>query len=128
MFRYSGLLVFGAVVVALMPTDKLLASSLHTLNGQTPIVIGHRGASGYRPEHTLAGYQLAMDMGADFIEPDLVSTKDGFLISRHEVNIKDTTNVADHPEFASVPEPSIVTGLALLGLSALGIKRKGFQK
>jgi glycerophosphoryl diester phosphodiesterase len=84
-----------------MSTDRLLAPSLNTLKGQIPIVIGHRGASGYRPEHTLESYKLAIDLGADFIEPDLVSTKDGVLIARHEINIKDTTNVADRPEFSN---------------------------
>ncbi|MDQ3715963.1 MAG: glycerophosphodiester phosphodiesterase, partial [Actinomycetota bacterium] len=64
------------------------------------LVIGHRGASGYRPEHTLAAYDLAIRMGADYIEPDLVSTKDGVLVARHENEISTTTNVADHPEFA----------------------------
>lgn len=62
-----------------------------TLNGKKPLEIAHRGASGHRPEHTLAAYQMAMDLGADFIEPDLVSTKDGYLIARHEPNIIDTT-------------------------------------
>ncbi len=66
-----------------------------------PLVIGHRGASGYLPEHTLEGYALAIELGADFIEPDLVATKDGHLIARHEPNIINTTNVAEHPEFAS---------------------------
>jgi glycerophosphoryl diester phosphodiesterase len=84
-----------------MSTDRLLAPSLNTLKGQIPIVIGHRGASGYRPEHTLESYKLAIDLGADFIEPDLVSTKDGVLIARHEINIKDTTNVADRREFSN---------------------------
>jgi glycerophosphoryl diester phosphodiesterase len=65
-----------------------------------PLVIGHRGASGYRPEHTLASYRLAIEMGADYIEPDLVSTKDGVLVARHENEISGTTDVADHPEFA----------------------------
>lgn len=65
-----------------------------------PVVIGHRGASGYRPEHTLAAYELAIDMGADLIEPDLVSTSDGVLVARHENEISGTTDVADHPEFA----------------------------
>jgi glycerophosphoryl diester phosphodiesterase len=60
-----------------------------------PIVIAHRGASGHRPEHTLEGYTLAVEMGADFIEPDLVSTKDGVLIARHENEISGTTDVAD---------------------------------
>lgn len=72
-----------------------------TLNGQAPLVIGHRGAAGYLPDHTLAGYQKAIEMGADFIEPDLVATKDGELIARHEPNITGTTDVASHPEFAS---------------------------
>jgi glycerophosphoryl diester phosphodiesterase len=58
-----------------------------------PIIIGHRGASGHRPEHTLEGYRLAAEMGADFIEPDLVSTKDGVLIARHENEIGGTTDV-----------------------------------
>jgi len=65
------------------------------------LVIGHRGAAGYRPEHTLASYELAARMGADYIEPDLVSTKDHVLIARHENDITGTTDVADHPEFAS---------------------------
>jgi glycerophosphoryl diester phosphodiesterase len=60
----------------------------------SPLIIGHRGASGYRPEHTLASYRLAAIMGADFIEPDLVSTKDGVLIARHENEIGGTTDVA----------------------------------
>jgi glycerophosphoryl diester phosphodiesterase len=60
-----------------------------------PLIIGHRGASGYRPEHTLASYRLAAEMGADYIEPDLVSTKDGVLIARHENEIGGTTDVAD---------------------------------
>jgi glycerophosphoryl diester phosphodiesterase len=111
MLRYFGLLVFGKTMETLISTDKLLASSLNTLNGQTPIVIGHRGASGYRPEHTLASYQLAIDMGADFIEPDLVSTKDGVLIARHEVNIKDTTDVASRPEFSSRKTTKVIDGV-----------------
>ena len=59
----------------------------------SPLIIGHRGASGHRPEHTFASYQLAAEMGADFIEPDLVSTKDGVLIARHENEIGGTTDV-----------------------------------
>jgi len=66
-----------------------------------PIVIGHRGASGYVPEHTLASYFLAIEQGADYIEPDLVSTQDGVLIARHENEIGGTTDVAQHPEFAA---------------------------
>ena len=58
-----------------------------------PLVIAHRGASGYRPEHTLAAYELAIEMGADFIEPDLVITRDGVLVARHENDISGTTDV-----------------------------------
>ena len=61
---------------------------------ERPLIIGHRGASGHRPEHTLASYRLAAEMGADFIEPDLVATKDGVLIARHENEIGATTDVA----------------------------------
>jgi glycerophosphoryl diester phosphodiesterase len=65
-----------------------------------PVVIGHRGACGYRPEHTLASYRLAIALGADYVEPDLVSTRDGVLVARHENDISGTTDVAAHPEFA----------------------------
>lgn len=65
------------------------------------LVIAHRGASGYRPEHTLAAYELAIDLGADFVEPDIVPSKDGVLIVRHENNISGTTDVADHKEFSA---------------------------
>lgn len=65
-----------------------------------PIVIAHRGASGYRPEHTLAAYRLAIEQGADFIEPDLVPTRDGVLVARHENELSGSTDVAAHPEFA----------------------------
>jgi len=66
----------------------------------TPIIIAHRGASGERPEHTLAAYDRAIEQGADYVEPDLVVTKDGVLVARHENEIGTTTDVADHPEFA----------------------------
>jgi glycerophosphoryl diester phosphodiesterase len=85
------------------------------LSGDKPIVIGHRGASGYRPEHTLASYQLAIDLGADFIEPDLVSTKDGHLVARHENDISGTTDVASHPEFASRRATKVIDGVTITG-------------
>src|ERR671915_455377 len=66
-----------------------------------PIVIAHRGASAHRPEHTLAAYELAIELGADFIEPDVVATRDGRLVARHENEISSTTDVADRREFAS---------------------------
>ena len=81
------------------------ASSAHaawnTLDGAAPLVIGHRGASGYRPEHTLASYAKAVELGADFIEPDLVMTRDGVLVARHEPVIGGTTNVAGLAQFAA---------------------------
>lgn len=80
-----------------------------------PIVIAHRGASAYRPEHTLAGYQLAIEQGADFIEPDLVMTKDHVLVCRHENEISGTTNVADRPEFADRRKAKTVDGTEALG-------------
>ena len=80
-----------------------------------PLVIGHRGASGYRPEHTLASYELAARMGADFMEPDLVSTKDHVLVARHEPEISGTTNVADHPEFASRRTTKVLDGTPVTG-------------
>ena len=80
-----------------------------------PLVIGHRGASGYRPEHTLASYRLAIDMGADYIEPDLVSTSDHVLVARHENEIGGTTNVADHPEFAARHTTKTIDGNPVAG-------------
>lgn len=72
-----------------------------TLGRRAPLVIGHRGAAGLFPEHTLAGYQEAIKDGADCIEPDLVMTKDGVLVDRHDIYLSTTTDVASHPEFAS---------------------------
>jgi glycerophosphoryl diester phosphodiesterase len=78
-------------------------------------VIGHRGASGYRPEHTLAGYELAIGMGADVIEPDVVATKDHALVVRHENEISSTTDVAGHPEFAGRKTTKTIDGRAVTG-------------
>ncbi|MFI5982868.1 glycerophosphodiester phosphodiesterase [Streptomyces sp. NPDC051555] len=80
-----------------------------------PTVIGHRGASGYRPEHTLGSYQLALDLGADVIEQDLVPTRDGHLVCRHENEIGGTTDVADHPAFASRRTTKSVDGVSVTG-------------
>lgn len=71
-----------------------------TLDGEAPLVIAHRGASGDRPEHTIEAYTLALEQGANVIEPDLVMTSDGVLVVRHDHYLSTTTNVADHPEFA----------------------------
>ncbi|HEU0299444.1 MAG TPA: glycerophosphodiester phosphodiesterase [Longimicrobium sp.] len=84
-------------------------------DGNHPIVIAHRGASGYRPEHTLASYALAIEMGADFVEPDLVSTRDGVLVCRHENEIGGTTDVAAHPEFAARRTAKVIDGVAMEG-------------
>ncbi|MET4665233.1 glycerophosphodiester phosphodiesterase [Sphingomonas sp. PvP056] len=75
-----------------------------------PIVIAHRGASGLRPEHTIASYTLAIEQGADFIEPDLVLTKDNVFVARHENDITGTTNVATHPEFAARRTTKLIDG------------------
>lgn len=86
-----------------------------TLDGKPPIVIAHRGASGERPEHTIASYELAIEQGADFIEPDLVLTRDGILVARHENEISETTDVADHPEFAARKATKTIDGHAVTG-------------
>jgi glycerophosphoryl diester phosphodiesterase len=80
-----------------------------------PIVIAHRGASGERPEHTLLSYQLAIDQGADFIEPDLVPTKDGVLVARHENEISGTTDIAGHSEFAARKTTKTIDGAPVTG-------------
>ena len=80
-----------------------------------PLIIAHRGASGYRPEHTASAYRLAIAQGADAVEPDVVATRDGVLVVRHENEISATTNVADHPEFASRRTTKMVDGERLTG-------------
>jgi glycerophosphoryl diester phosphodiesterase len=79
------------------------------------LVIAHRGASGYRPEHTPAAYRLAAALGADYLEPDLVATLDGVLVARHENEISGTTDVADHPVFADRRITKLVDGTAVTG-------------
>ncbi|MFV2099749.1 glycerophosphodiester phosphodiesterase family protein [Micromonospora sp. LOL_024] len=80
-----------------------------------PVVIGHRGASGYRPEHTLEAYRLAIRMGADYIEPDLVATADGVLVARHENEISGTTDVATRAEFADRAATKTIDGVQVTG-------------
>ena len=75
-----------------------------------PLVIGHRGTHGYLPAHTLEGYALAIELGADFIEPDLVATKDGHLIARHEPNLIATTDVSGRPEFVGRKRKAMIDG------------------
>ncbi len=81
----------------------------------TTMLIAHRGASGYRPEHTLAAYELAIQQGADYIEPDVVPTKDGQLVARHENEIGGTTDVSVHPEFAGRRTTKVVDGRSITG-------------
>lgn len=118
MFRFCKLVLLATAALAVIPVGEAVAA---TLTGAPPIVIGHRGTAGYRPEHTLESYRYAIELGADYIEPDLVSTKDGILIARHEnalatVNpvtgaiVESTTNVADHPEFADRKTTKIIDG------------------
>ncbi len=103
----------GVLLDAPIATPNL--NTLNTLNGQDPLVIGHRGASGSRPEHTLAAYELAIEQGADFIEPDLVVTKDRVLVARHENEISGTTDVADRPEFADRQTTKIIDNTEFSG-------------
>ncbi len=85
----------AGLTIALLSGCRAQPSALPAPVAATPLVIAHRGASGYRPEHTLEGYALAIALGADYIEPDLVSTKDGVLVARHENEIGTTTDVAE---------------------------------
>ncbi|WP_022977963.1 glycerophosphodiester phosphodiesterase [Nevskia ramosa] len=110
--------VSAVIVASLSGLTECQAQSTpasRLVSDKPPLVIGHRGASGYRPEHTLAAYELAINLGVDFIEPDLVSTKDGVLVARHENEIGGTTDVASHPEFASRRTTKTIDGLALTG-------------
>lgn len=106
--------LFAALAIAGL-TGVADAGVLPTLAGQTPLILGHRGASGYRPEETRASYELAIKLGANFIEPDLVTTKDGVLIARHEPNITDTTDVSKRPEFASLKTTKTIDGSTQTG-------------
>src|SRR5215218_1054553 len=93
----AAVLVPQAVPTSAPATDVAAQSAQPAAKEQDDfVIVGHRGASGYRPEHTLASYELAARMGADYIEPDLVTTKDHVLVARHEPNITDTTDVGDH--------------------------------
>lgn len=109
----------ATAVPAAPPEGKVSASSgnpgYREKKMADPLVIAHRGASGYRPEHTLAAYDLSVEQGADYIEPDLVMTKDGVLVDRHEPEIGGTTDVADHPEFADRRTTKDLDGKAVTG-------------
>ena len=111
-----GVFVGAALVAGVSPAGA--ASKSRGSDEPTPLVIGHRGASGYLPEHTLQSYALAIKLGADYVEPDLVATKDGHLIARHEPNIANTTDVRSRPEFADRERTAIVDGAAETGFFA----------
>ena len=108
LMRYRTTNIKGLALALIMPSLVMIgdtgsgtALQWQTLDGQKPLVIAHRGASGYLPEHTLEAYAKAIDLGADVIEPDLISTKDGVLIASHYPNLAINTDVANRPEFAS---------------------------
>ncbi len=112
MIRLSHLAILTSTFLTVLGANQVTAA---TLNGAEPIVIGHRGASGYRPEHTLASYELAIELGADYIEPDLVSTKDGVLVARHENEISGTTDVATRTEFSDRLTTKTIDGVPITG-------------
>ena len=104
--RHGRLAAAGALVgLAAAPA----VAKPHHHHDDEPIVIAHRGASGYLPEHTLEAYALAVDLGADVIEPDLVLTKDGELLARHEPVLDETTDVAEHPDSPTARPPTSST-------------------
>ncbi|MEU9164050.1 glycerophosphodiester phosphodiesterase [Streptomyces sp. NPDC048424] len=115
----AAVLAAGAGITGLAAGSASATSGGHGGGGYRdlpyPTVIGHRGASGYRPEHTLGSYQLALDLGADVVEQDLVPTKDGHLVCRHENEIGGTTDVADHPGFAARRTTKSVDGVSVTG-------------
>jgi glycerophosphoryl diester phosphodiesterase len=105
-------------VAFLLPMTDAFAV-MKTLDGKPPIIIGHRGGgNGYLPEHTLEAYALGIELGADYVEPDLVATKDGRLIVRHEPNLINTTNVKDLPQFANRKRTAVVDGVTEEGFFA----------
>jgi glycerophosphoryl diester phosphodiesterase len=104
----------AALAIGLLTTVAAAVPAEAKDNDKT-IVIGHRGASGYRPEHTLAAYRLAIAQGADYVEPDLVSTRDGVLVARHENEISGTTNVSQKPEFADRRTTKVIDGTSVTG-------------
>jgi glycerophosphoryl diester phosphodiesterase len=113
MFTFKRSAALVAITLAVVFAPAMVDATVYL--SDDPIVIGHRGASGYRPEHTLAAYELAIDMGADYIEPDLVSTKDGILVARHENEISETTDVAERPEFADRYTTKVIDGRPISG-------------
>lgn len=89
-------IAIALAVCGSLPLPDAVAQNWNTLTGEARLVIGHRGASGYRPEHTLAAYELAIPQGANYIEPDLVMSKDGVLLARHEPMLARGRTTAPH--------------------------------
>jgi glycerophosphoryl diester phosphodiesterase len=108
--------IAGAAAATVVGTGPARAGNETQDRGRRrPIVIGHRGAWGYRPEHTLASYQVAIELGADFIEQDFVVTRDRVLIARNSPELSATTDVANHPEFAARRTTKTLDGVATTG-------------
>ena len=113
----SGMKLFAPILIAALLSACSASESQameKPLDGKV-IIIAHRGASGERPEHTIAAYTLAIEQGADYIEPDLVLTKDGVLVARHENEISETTDVSAHPEFAGRKTTKTIDGQVMTG-------------
>ena len=118
MKRLALLAAPAAALIAVVPVVSTLeqpAVAAKKDPAAGPLLFGHRGASAYRPEHTLAAYDVAVRLGADVIEPDVVSTKDGVLVARHENEIGGTTDVADQPEFAGRRTTKVIDGVSTTG-------------
>lgn len=117
-FTRRGLLRTGANLALLgagTATGVARAIPVRDSERKRPILIAHRGSSALRPEHTLAAYAKAIQDGADFVEPDLVATKDGVLVARHENNITETTDIAARPEFAGRRTEKVIDGDTQIG-------------
>lgn len=116
--RSAAVAICLALAIGTVATPATAAEKTPRTKGshhQAITIFGHRGASGYRPEHTLESYKVAISLGADYIEPDLVSTKDGVLVARHENEISGTTDVANHPEFANRKTTKTIDGVPISG-------------
>ncbi len=123
-FAFSRHLIgIGIAVATALPASVAFAAPIATLKGQAPLVIAHRGASGYLPEHTLGGYELAVKMGVDYIEPDLQLTSDGQLVAVHDLTLTRTTDVAS--KFAMRNNGYRVADFSLAELQTLVMKPGG---
>jgi glycerophosphoryl diester phosphodiesterase len=115
MRTWTGLHLTALALIVCVPVAHAENATMHNESTRTPIVIAHRGASGYVPEHTLAGYSIAIQQGVDYVEPDLVMTKDHVLVARHENDISGTTDVSSHAEFAGRRTTKTIDGTSITG-------------